>query len=258
MSRAARSDEVRNALAASHPLRPAIVARLSDGPASPRQLAAELGAPLSTVAYHVRRLRDLGQVALVGERARRGTIEHFYVALVPLTPDAEPGLLARAVGELDAMPAAPAVDRLSVVAMILTEALDAAAWSVSFAARDDDVLHTVRGIDARVDPATQERITSPAAPDDYSLAAYPRTVEALRRLDGFFVARTALEHDPSERALLEQLDYDAVLATTACDRDGRYLMELYADHRTPDLQPALAIARVLTTQAVATALPADR
>ena len=52
--------------------------------ASPRELAAQLDAPLSTVAYHVRVPAgpvSLELVRLVGQEPRRGSVEHFYRAL---------------------------------------------------------------------------------------------------------------------------------------------------------------------------------
>jgi len=56
---------------------------LREREASPRELAEELEAPLGVTAYHVRRLVDLGLVALVRETRRRGSIEHHYLAAEP-------------------------------------------------------------------------------------------------------------------------------------------------------------------------------
>jgi DNA-binding MarR family transcriptional regulator len=50
--------------------------------ASPRQLAIELGSPLSLTSYHVRQLAQMGLVELVSRRQKRGSIEHFYTAVV--------------------------------------------------------------------------------------------------------------------------------------------------------------------------------
>ena len=66
----------------SHPLRIAILRRLEGRVASPSELAAELGAPLSNTSYHVRRLERLGLVELTGEVVRRGAVEHRYTARV--------------------------------------------------------------------------------------------------------------------------------------------------------------------------------
>jgi hypothetical protein len=48
--------------------------------ASPHEIAAELGAPLSNTSYHVRRLRTLGLIELVERVVRRGAVEHRYRA----------------------------------------------------------------------------------------------------------------------------------------------------------------------------------
>ena len=64
----------------SHPLRIQILRRLEDRVASPHELANELGVPLATVSYHVRRLRDLELIELVGRIFRRGSVEHRYTA----------------------------------------------------------------------------------------------------------------------------------------------------------------------------------
>lgn len=70
------------AKAYAHPLRIEIMGLLDNRTASPRQLARELGAPLSLTSYHVRQLAQMGLVELVSRRQKRGSIEHFYTALV--------------------------------------------------------------------------------------------------------------------------------------------------------------------------------
>jgi DNA-binding transcriptional ArsR family regulator len=72
----------RLARACAHPLRIHILGLLDDRVASPRQIADELGTPLSNTSYHVRQLVALGLVELVGRTARRGAIEHHYTAKV--------------------------------------------------------------------------------------------------------------------------------------------------------------------------------
>jgi DNA-binding transcriptional ArsR family regulator len=72
----------------AHPLRRQILGLLDDRTASPREIATELGAPLSNTAYHVRQLAALGLVELVSRTASRGAIEHHYTARVrPVTTD---------------------------------------------------------------------------------------------------------------------------------------------------------------------------
>jgi DNA-binding transcriptional ArsR family regulator len=66
------------AQAVAHPLRREILDALAEGAMSPTQLAEKLAQPLANVAYHVRRLAELGVVVLVDSRPVRGALEHFY------------------------------------------------------------------------------------------------------------------------------------------------------------------------------------
>lgn len=70
----------RYAKALGHPLRVRILAMLEEERASPVILAEKLGEPLGVVAYHVRTLKALGLIHLVGTRKRRGATEHYYKA----------------------------------------------------------------------------------------------------------------------------------------------------------------------------------
>ena len=81
----------RLAKALSHPLRRRVLERFIDeGEASPNEVAKQLGAPLSTVSYHVHILRDLQCIELVRTEPRRGAVEHYYrSALELLLEDAE-------------------------------------------------------------------------------------------------------------------------------------------------------------------------
>src|ERR1700750_1345889 len=68
------------ALIAGHPLRAKIWFVLSGAAASPKELAARLGAEIGVVAYHVRVLHKGGVLELVETQKVRGAIEHFYTA----------------------------------------------------------------------------------------------------------------------------------------------------------------------------------
>jgi DNA-binding transcriptional ArsR family regulator len=68
------------AKALAHPLRIAALAVLEERTASPSEIAAELGASLGQVSYHVRTLARYGLVKLVETRPRRGALEHYYRA----------------------------------------------------------------------------------------------------------------------------------------------------------------------------------
>ncbi|HEY2055302.1 MAG TPA: helix-turn-helix domain-containing protein [Solirubrobacterales bacterium] len=63
----------------THPLRRRIWYAMAEQRAiSPRELADELHEPVNDVAYHVRRLRDMGIIELAGTRPVRGATQHFY------------------------------------------------------------------------------------------------------------------------------------------------------------------------------------
>jgi DNA-binding transcriptional ArsR family regulator len=64
--------------ALAHPLRLRIMAMLGERASSPARLAARLGVRVNVVAYHVKRLRELGLAELVEVRRGRGGLEHFY------------------------------------------------------------------------------------------------------------------------------------------------------------------------------------
>jgi DNA-binding transcriptional ArsR family regulator len=70
----------RVAKALAHPLRLEILRVLGDRTSSPSEIAAEIGAPLTNVSYHVRKLRSLGLIKLVRKTPKRGVVEHYYSA----------------------------------------------------------------------------------------------------------------------------------------------------------------------------------
>ncbi|MFL5895508.1 MAG: helix-turn-helix domain-containing protein [Thermoleophilaceae bacterium] len=57
------------------------LAMLSERVASPVEIAEELGESLGTVSYHVRILRELDCIELVGTTPVRGAVEHHYRAI---------------------------------------------------------------------------------------------------------------------------------------------------------------------------------
>jgi DNA-binding transcriptional ArsR family regulator len=80
-----REKSRRNRLKAmEHPLRARMLRMLIErGEASPAELSRALGADLSDVSYHMRRLVVLECAELVQLRKVRGALEHFYRALEP-------------------------------------------------------------------------------------------------------------------------------------------------------------------------------
>jgi DNA-binding transcriptional ArsR family regulator len=61
-----------------HPIRLRVLRILGERVASPTEMAAELGEDLSTVAYHVKVLKDAECIELVKTEPRRGATEHYY------------------------------------------------------------------------------------------------------------------------------------------------------------------------------------
>jgi DNA-binding transcriptional ArsR family regulator len=64
--------------ALAHPLRLQILSIVEQRTASPKELAQEIGAPLTHVSYHVRQLAELGVIKLERTTPRRGAVEHHY------------------------------------------------------------------------------------------------------------------------------------------------------------------------------------
>jgi DNA-binding transcriptional ArsR family regulator len=83
----------------SHPVRIEVLRELQHRVASPKELADELGEPLSTVSYHFKYLRSEGCIEILETQPRRGAVEHFYRAKATLEVR---DLMAEAVRALDA------------------------------------------------------------------------------------------------------------------------------------------------------------
>jgi len=64
--------------ALGHPLRARALAGFNERTCSPKEVAAELGVPVSKLSYHVKVLRECGCIELVSTIPRRGATEHFY------------------------------------------------------------------------------------------------------------------------------------------------------------------------------------
>jgi DNA-binding transcriptional ArsR family regulator len=68
----------RLAKAIAHPLRLQVLSLANQRTISPSEYSEEMGASLSTVAYHFRKLLELGFLELVEEIPKRGSKEHRY------------------------------------------------------------------------------------------------------------------------------------------------------------------------------------
>ncbi len=91
--------------AVRHPLRRELLRRYLEAkePLGPKELAASMKQPLSSVSYHVRELARFDAIEIVEEEQRRGSVAHFYEAtsLVDEVP------WGRCQGRLKTHPLAP-------------------------------------------------------------------------------------------------------------------------------------------------------
>jgi DNA-binding transcriptional ArsR family regulator len=95
------------AKALSHPLRQRLLIAFAGRVASPSEIAKELDEPLGDVAYHVKRLVELGCMELVEAVPGRGGVKHFYTATARYeVDDASWGRLAPSVRQFVAQPIA--------------------------------------------------------------------------------------------------------------------------------------------------------
>lgn len=162
--------DIRVVKALGHPTRVRILNVLRDRElASPVELSAELGVPLGTIGYHVRRLELLGFIELARRTQRRGAIEHHYRAR-ELLDDA-------AAVDVAKQPARPARGR-GAEAVAVARAAQAALARGGF---DADFAHTDRRsltLDRRGEAALQR-----------ALVQWDRTIERIARASERRLAR---------------------------------------------------------------------
>jgi diguanylate cyclase (GGDEF)-like protein len=141
------------------------------------------------------------------------------------------------------------LERIEAVAGHLAEALNAAAWAVSFAPAGGDTIHTVSQADTR--DRRVEGMRLEVDNDVYSIDDYPATARLIRSGAGAFVARVDdSTADQAERALLEVQGRSSVLAAAAADHDFTWLLELYSDERSAPLEEALYECGLLLRAAI--------
>lgn len=160
----------------AHPLRIRILGLLDNRVASPREISAELGTPLSNTSYHVRQLASLGLVELVERAARRGAIEHYYTAKVrPKITDegwaALPpilrravigGGLAQAVAHIAAAADEGGFDRDDIHFSRTAGRLDTEAWS----AVERELVAVLERIERLVEESEARLAADPGSPTD--------------------------------------------------------------------------------------------
>ncbi|MEA2332794.1 MAG: hypothetical protein QOH58_2932 [Thermoleophilaceae bacterium] len=141
------------------------------------------------------------------------------------------------------------LERIEAVAGALSEALNAAAWAISFTPVGGDTIHTISVADGR--DKRLEGLHLGIDNEVYAVADYPATSRLIEAGAGAFVASV---DDPStdraERALLELMGRTSVLAAAAADHDLTWLLELYSDTRTAALEEGRAEAALLLRAAI--------
>jgi diguanylate cyclase (GGDEF)-like protein len=149
----------------------------------------------------------------------------------------------------DSLAAEGPLERIEAVAAHLAEAVNAAAWAVSFAPAGGDTIHTVSQADTR--DRRVEGLRLEVDNDVYAIDDYPATARLIRSGAGAFVARVDdSAADRAERALLEQHGRTSVLAAAAADHDFTWLLELYADERSAPLEEAVYECGLLLRAAI--------
>jgi diguanylate cyclase (GGDEF)-like protein len=166
---------------------------------------------------------------------------------------ADQELVAAVLGRLDADRPTTALAALEVVAHELCRILDAAAWSLSLADPNLAGVRTVRGFESELDRSSGLRLVAPVDDERYMLADYPETARAVREGGAFTVEVDEPGHDPAEIAVLRDLGYQRMLAAATATPEGRYLLEIYGDHKSGSFCSALPTARVLTAYCAHTA-----
>ncbi|MBA3263181.1 MAG: diguanylate cyclase [Thermoleophilaceae bacterium] len=210
---------------------------------------AELMRAADAALYRAKR-NGGGQIFTAGSRASDVTQHPERRTLRRTTQervrDAVQDLSARFADDLAAE---GPLERIEAVAVALSEALNTAAWAISFAPEGSHTIHTVATADGR--DKRLEGLRLGLDNDVYSVEEYPATARLLLAGAGAFVARVDDQAaDRAERTLLELLGRTSVLAATAADQDLTWLLELYSDDRTAPLEEGRVEAALLLRSAI--------
>lgn len=140
-------------------------------------------------------------------------------------------------------------ERLALVASVLAEDIDAAAWLLS-ELRDGEIV-LLRGWDCDLDRRSGLRTVRPAAVPPMALDDFPRTATAVDE-QSTYVIDARSEAGPAELAFLRRYGYQGSITFGARLADGRGLMlELFADDRTAPLRPFQPVLQRLARRAIA-------
>ena len=131
----------------------------------------------------------------------------------------------------------------------LAEAMNAAAWAVSFTPAGADTIHTVSLADGR--DHRLEGLRLKVDNDVYPVDDFPATARLMAAGAGTFVVRVDDEEaDRAERDILAKEGRLAVLTAAAADHDGTWLLEIYADEQSVALEEGHLEAGLLVRAAV--------
>ncbi|HEX2232003.1 MAG TPA: diguanylate cyclase [Thermoleophilaceae bacterium] len=141
------------------------------------------------------------------------------------------------------------LDRLEVVATTLSQALNAAGWTVSYAPAGGSLVRSLSNAHTR--EVRLQGVRFGLEGEVYELDGFPATRALVEAGEGSFLARCGDSGaDKAECELLEELGYHAAIVACAADRDGAWLLELYGDDATRELEEATGLAAVLARAAV--------
>ena len=158
---------------------------------------------------------------LPGSRSFRGSVaERVRAAAATSARLLDGELLGRSIA-----------DRFEAVAQTFAEAVNAAAWAVSFAPAGSDMIQSICTADDRDTRLRGLRVGLEL--EVYPLGDYPTTRRLIESGSGtFLIDRADPTSDPAERDLLEEMGHESVLGVAAADLDGTYLIEVYGDRET--------------------------
>jgi hypothetical protein len=137
--------------------------------------------------------------------------------------------------------------RLARVAATVCATSNGAAWWVS-ALDGDHIVDRFCGTPRDEETRDGEWRPTQLSSDGYRLGNFPATAEAVK--GGSFVA-DALHGDDAERRFLAQTGFRVVIAAGGVDRSGdAWLVQVFGDSLTPELQHAQALLMALTSFAL--------
>jgi diguanylate cyclase (GGDEF)-like protein len=138
----------------------------------------------------------------------------------------------------------PALDRIEAVAGAFSGALNAGAWAISTWTPGSEKIRTVSTADDRASRLHGTRVELEHV--TYLLADYQQTAELVRSGNGACALRADdSDCDAAERALLGDLGFSAALMLATSDGTQTYLLEIYADSHSAELEPAMVRAQML-------------